>query len=257
MNPEFWRLAGSALTSPLNPMYSVGAPAIALGQSLGLPGLTPGGKQYKVGDEVIVDGKPKYYAGPDLGPQNAETYKKIFGAFPESVRNRLEAEVAGRRAAEGGSRADSSSDWNQTPTPPASSTAPEAPQLPEPEGSEPIEQGQDKSVEGIVGQLKQYLDLPYQQQLKDLETEQFVRRSLLTNALALRQSRESSRRQLELENRRIWRDAEVARIEANSRAASALAATAWASVTPNTNFMQALGEQYKASMAPFTSFQLK
>lgn len=214
--------------------------------------------ELKVGQEQKVDGVTKYYAGERYGPQSAESYRKIFGAFPESVRNRLEAEQRARNSAGGGqSSSRGTTDWAQQPTPRQDSTPPPPPVLPEPEGTEKIPQTQDKMPGDILGRLDKFLDPEYQRQLRELETEQYLRRSLLTSALAYRQTLADTRRQEALKRMDVWRDVQAAQIEANSRAMQSLAATAWASVTPNTNFMNALGQQYQASMAPFQTFSLK
>lgn len=211
--------------------------------------------QLKVGQEQKVDGVTKYYAGERYGPQSAESYKKIFGAFPESVRSRLEAEQRARSRAGGGQGSSrGTTDWEQEPTAPQDRTPPPPPILPEPEGTEEIPQTQDKMPGDILGRLDRYLDIEYQRPLRELETEQYIRRSLLTSALAYRQTLADTRRQEALKRMDVWRDVQAAQIEANSRAMQSLAAAAWASVTPNTNFMNALGQQYQATMAPFQNF---
>ena len=215
-----------------------------------VPGYAP-----TVGEERDVEGKKKYYAGERYGYQSPESYRKIFGAFPKSVRTQLEAQERARSAASGGQGSSrGTTNWEQEPTTPQDRTPPPPPVLPEPEGTEKIPQTQDKTPQDILGKLDRYLDPEYQRQLRELETDQYVRRSLLTSALAYRQTLADTRRQEALKRMDVWRDVQAAQIEANSRAMQSLAATAWASVTPNTNFMNALGQQYQATMAPFQNF---
>jgi hypothetical protein len=218
-----------------------------------IPGYAP-----TVGEEEEVGGQKKYYAGERYGYQSPESYRKIFGAFPKSVRTQLEDQQRARAAAggeSGSSRGDT--DWQQTPTPPQDSTPPPAPTLPEPAGTEKIPQKEDQTPQDILSRLDKYLSPEFQQQLREQETEQFIRRSLLTSALAYRQTLANTRRQEALEKMRVWRDVQAAQIEANSRAMGALASTAWAAVTPNANTMTALGQQYQATMAPFQTFNPK
>jgi len=233
----------------LNPF---GAAAHAVGTKF-IPGYAP-----TVGEAKDIEGQKKYYAGERYGYQSPESYREIFGAFPKSVRTELEAQQRARAAAGGGAgNSRGETDWQQTPTAPQSSTPPPPPTLPEPEGSQKVPQTEDKTPQDILSRLDKYLSPEFQQQLREQETEQFLRRSLLTSALAYRQTLANTRRQEALERMRVWRDVQAAQIEANSRAMSSLAATAWASVTPNTNFMNALGQQYQATMAPFQTFNLK
>ena len=85
------------------------------------------------------------------------------------------------------------------------------------------------------------------------DTENFLRRSLLTNALSMRQSRENTQRQVELKNIEAWKELERARIDANTRQAIALQSTIAASMLPNQGLMAGMTAAYQAAMAPLSS----
>lgn len=79
-----------------------------------------------------------------------------------------------------------------------------------------------------------------------------LERSIVTASLRDRGLQELSRRQIETENIRAWRDLQVARENARSNQAISLATTAYLSQIPNANVMQAMNEAMKASMSPVT-----
>jgi hypothetical protein len=91
-----------------------------------------------------------------------------------------------------------------------------------------------------------FLPLRREEQARELE------RSIVTARLRDRGLKELSRRAIEQENIRAWRDLEVARQQAMSNQAIALANTAYLSQIPNTGFMQAMAETMKASTQPVT-----
>lgn len=76
--------------------------------------------------------------------------------------------------------------------------------------------------------------------------------SIITSQLRDRGLRELSRRAIETENIRAWRDLEVARQQAMSNQAVALANTAYLAQIPNTGIMQAMSDTMKAAMQPVT-----
>lgn len=91
-----------------------------------------------------------------------------------------------------------------------------------------------------------FIPLRREEQARELE------RSIVTAQLRDRGLKELSRRTIEQENIRAWRDLEVARQQAMSNQAIALANTAYLSQIPNTGFMQAMAETMKASTQPVT-----
>jgi hypothetical protein len=88
--------------------------------------------------------------------------------------------------------------------------------------------------------------------LREAERKAELERSIVTASLRDRGLQELSRRQIETENIRAWRDLQVARENARSNQAISLATTAYLSQIPNANVMQAMNEAMKASMAPVT-----
>ena len=103
---------------------------------------------------------------------------------------------------------------------------------------------------------KALFDPEFRARLTKEDTENFIRRSLLTNALSMRQTRENTQRQVELKNIESWKELERARIEANTRQAIALQSTIAASMLPNQGLMAGMSAAYQAAMAPFQSFTL-
>ena len=88
--------------------------------------------------------------------------------------------------------------------------------------------------------------------LRAAELKAELERSIVTASLRDRGLQELSRRQIETENIRAWRDLQVARENARSNQAISLATTAYLSQIPNANVMQAMNEAMKAAMTPVT-----
>ena len=88
--------------------------------------------------------------------------------------------------------------------------------------------------------------------LREAERKAELERSIVTASLRDRGLLELSRRQIETENIRAWRDLQVARENARSNQAISLATTAYLSQIPNAGVMQAMSEAMKASMVPVT-----
>lgn len=86
--------------------------------------------------------------------------------------------------------------------------------------------------------------------LREAERKAELERSIVTASLRDRGLQELSRRQIETENIRAWRDLQVARENARSNQAISLATTAYLSQIPNANVMQAMTEAMKASIVP-------
>lgn len=247
----------SALTSAI-PGAGV---AEALGRTFGLPTLGSTFPDIAFGDTEPPMGSAKsdpekglvLYAGKNYGFQSPESYKKIHGGLPswyESASRRGSGSTGGDTTAS--TAADGEPDWNQG-TAGAEGQAPPPATLP---GSTtpPIPQ---TAVD--FGPLK---DL-----IKDLEEKRgeyieqdlgsALQRMLVTNMLSMRQTRENTKRQVELKNIEAWQNIERARIEANARQAAALAQTAYLSQIPNQGVMTAMNEAFKGAMAPFEGFNLK
>lgn len=91
-----------------------------------------------------------------------------------------------------------------------------------------------------------FLPLRREEQIRELE------RSIVTAKLRDRGLQELSRRAIETKTIEAWQAAEIARQNAMSNQAIALANTAYLSQIPNTGVMQAMAETMKASMQPVT-----
>ena len=88
--------------------------------------------------------------------------------------------------------------------------------------------------------------------LREAERKAELERSIVTASLRDRGLQELSRRQIETENIRAWRDLQVARENARSNQAISLATTAYLSQIPNANVMEAMSKAMTAAMSPVT-----
>lgn len=121
----------------------------------------------------------------------------------------------------------------------------------------PAAQSTDPLVSVLVEAFKAEMDPTRSAERSRIDTENFIKRTLITNALAMRQTRENTKRQVELKNIEAWKALEQARIEANTRQAIATGQTVAAMTLPNQGLGQVLGQAYQASLAPFSNFALK
>lgn len=120
---------------------------------------------------------------------------------------------------------------------------------------EPSKQQTDPQIAELINILKE--NISRRGQYAEEDTQQAIKRMLVTNALSMRQTRENSRRQIELQNIDAWKELERARIEANARQQIALGSTIAASMLPSQGLMSALGNVYQAALTPFNTFNLK
>lgn len=121
----------------------------------------------------------------------------------------------------------------------------------------PASQSTDPQTDYYNKLLEKLLDPELRAQLAAQDTEQAVKRALLTNALSMRQTRENSRRQIELQNIEAWKELERARIEANTRQGIALGTAIASSMLPSQGLMGSLSNVYQAALSPFNTFNLK
>lgn len=150
------------------------------------------------------------------------------------------------------------------PPPPAVDTAaPPAPALPPPlEGAadttfsaskdSPIEKQRPDFDPKLPFEAAETLIGKYFLPMREAERQAELQRSVVTAALRDRGLQELSRRQIETENIRAWRELQVARENARAAQAIALANTAYLSQIPNTGVMQAMNESMKAAMGQLT-----
>jgi hypothetical protein len=132
---------------------------------------------------------------------------------------------------------------------PPALTQPPSTQFPTTQGSPLATQKPDFDpklpFESAERMIQQYF-LP----LREAERKAELERSIVTASLRDRGLQELSRRQIETENIRAWRDLQVARENARSNQAISLANTAYLSQIPNANVMQAMTEAMRASLVP-------
>ena len=86
--------------------------------------------------------------------------------------------------------------------------------------------------------------------LRAAESDRELRLNAVTAGLRNEALDRLTRRQIETENIRAWRDLQVARENARSNQAISLGTTAYLSQIPNANVMQAMNEAMKAAMVP-------
>ena len=268
---DFLGQAGKAAENVLrfgNPMglaFTLGE--VLTGRYPGPGGLTPPA----VGDRQIgskVD-DPRfgttYYAGEAYGTQTPGSFIKIdptratsdpreqdiFRTVQQQLRQKLAAES--KPATTGGSTQSGTSSGGGTTAP---SSGP-APKPGTPAVSTEIPQKGDAQMDAILKTIKEWGSPENRAILTQQDLEAEVKRALITNALSMRQSRENTKRQVELANINAWRELESARIEANSRQAAALGAAVAMSMQPNVSYMDAMQKTYASAMAPYTNFSLK
>jgi len=184
---------------------------------------------------VMPDGDIKYKT-PGYGLQSGESYKKVTGQYPKGFKpaptdNRTQQPAAPRGYDSG------------------SSTPPAAPTLPGEPSKDTIEQKSIPEFQQMRDELRRMLDPATIQRLSDIATERSIVTSAVTNALALKQSKELTARKIEEANINAWRDARVAQINANATQAAALASAIWASTQMNPSVVS---EGFKAAFRPIT-----
>jgi hypothetical protein len=149
------------------------------------------------------------------------------------------------------------------PPPTVDTAAPPAPALPPPLEESPnttFPASKDSPLEGqrpdfdpkLPFEAAEKLIRDYFIPVRESERQAELQRSIVTAALRDRGLQELSRRQIETENIRAWRELQVARENARAAQSIALANTAYLSQIPNTGVMQAMNESMKAAMGQLT-----
>jgi hypothetical protein len=128
--------------------------------------------------------------------------------------------------------------------------------LPPPE-TKPPGQTQDATIGDLIKALREMQSPEEVAKRAEIDTENAIRRSLVTSALSLRQSKENTKRQIELENINAWRNLEQEKIRANTAQTVAAANSIAFALTPNQSYAQAMNEAYRAGLAPYTNFTVK
>lgn len=196
-----------------------------LGADLASGGRLPAGFQTedekrKIGTpRVQTGGDLKYWAGPDWGYQSGEAFKQARGSYPAGFKP---TPAAPAPAAGPDSTGSTIPPW--TPPP---SNIPAPPQLPAPSQKASIPQTEDKMPRDILEILKEQLTPERIAEIEGIRTGEALKRGLVTSLLAQRQSKEKTRREIELENIKSWQAIQTAKINANATQAAALASAIW------------------------------
>ena len=190
---------------------------------------------------------------------NNRTSRFIPAADYSILENKLPPGVASldqlKRKAPSSNRGDirdgNPGDWG-TVSPPSTdfpSTPPAPVQLPKgniPQTTDtPVSKAQSE-VEKILGKAPE---------LEMLRSELLNRQNIVTAGLRQQGLKELTRRQLEQENIKAWRDIRLTQIQTASQQAAAVAAAAYYSQLPNPQIMNAYTEAIKGSMLPLPALK--
>lgn len=206
----------------------------------------------KVGSLAFEKGKEVLWAGSKWGYQSPESYRKIFGGLPAGYKSNINSGDSSQVDTSASTAADGEPDWTQG-TAGAEGQAPPPATLP---GSTTPPIPQNAVDLGPLRDLLKEFEAKRGEYIEQ-DLESALQRMLVTNMLSMRQTRENTKRQVELKNIEAWQNIERARIEANARQAAAIAQTAYLSQIPNQGVMTAMNEAFKGAMAPFEGFSLK
>jgi len=269
-------MAGKGYFGSLQDLLKTAAPYAVGGLAVGIPTLLAG----RGGDEEIGSvkkdtglGLDTYYAGKNYGYQSPGSFLNIDPARAtdesgeqariRATQDRIRGDMARAKESSNIPSSDSTSGGSSTPgggqvvQPADSSGQPKAGTvLPGPVTPGP-KQGEEKGPQDIWKEIVKQLDPEVAKERAAIDTENAIRRMLVTNALSMRQSRENTARQVEIKNIEAWKALEQAKIEANTRQTIATAQTIALALTPNQGFSQALSTAYSAALRPFENFNLK
>jgi hypothetical protein len=259
-NPTFdfanWALQAAPYLAP--PLAPVALAAQAMGAGAKPPVVKPSAPEaVQIGSERDFGPNigTKVYTGPRYGYQTIDTARtmKPQEAAPDATEQaefrRLQQVLESRfGGAKKPAEKPPSTVETRGPSTPTSAGLPSQP---------PASQSTDPQTDYYNKLLERLLDPELRAKLAAQDTEQAIKRALLTSALSMRQTRENSRRQIELQNIDAWKELERARIEANARQQIALGSTIAASMLPSQGVMGALGGVYQAALSPFNTFSLK
>lgn len=231
------------LSAPVNPFDSTADPLRALASASAM--MRQAKPSPTVGEERTVPIGTQYYTGRNYGWQTPEALMKIPAERASSDRmeqDYLRELQKNMRMRSSDSTQKEDQRGKETPTSTGQPSQPPSAQKTDPEIDE---------YNKILRELT--LNPELRAKLASQDTAEFIKRSLVTQALSLEQSRENTRRQLEVQNIQAWRDLERARIEANMRQSLALGQTIALAMVPNQGLMQGMNQAFAAAMAPFVS----
>ena len=201
----------------------------------GLPG---GFEKIEIGKPVMMPDGDVKYTTPGYGPQSGESFKKVTGQYPKGFEPGPKEDK--KTASAGGQGYGASSGPYTPPAPPI---------LPGDKPQDTIKQQPLNEFQQLLEELKKIRDPATLQAITDIQNRAAIERSIVTSALAERQSKERTAREIEAENIRAWRDARVAQINANATQAAALASAVWASSQMNPSVV---GNAFQAALKPIT-----
>jgi len=231
MNPLDF-LNNALYGTPFGPIYDVVDKTV-------FGGALPGGlESRKFGQPVVMPDGDIKYTTPGYGPQYPDTYKKVTGEYPKVFEP---APKEDKKTASAGGQGYGASSGPYTP--------PAPPTLPGAQPQDTIKQQPLNEFQQILEEIKKIRDPATLQAISDIQNRAALERSIVTSALAERQSKERTAREIETENIRAWRDARVAQINANATQAAALASAVWASSQMNPSVV---GNAFQAALKPIT-----
>lgn len=236
MNPDALaflnNVLGGTIANPIGMAYNTLDEKV-FGGSLPL-----GFEKSEFGKPMVMPGGDIKYTTPGYGPQSGESFRKVTGQYPKGFEPAPKEDK--KPAFTGGQGYGGSSGPYTPPAPPV---------LPGEPAKKTIEQQPLTEFQQLREDLKKLLDPSTLQAITDIQNRAALERSIVTSALAERQSKERTAREIEAENIRAWRDARVAQINANATQAAALASAVWASSQMNPNVV---GNAFQAALKPIT-----
>lgn len=194
-------------------------------------------QQRKRGQEAVLGGKNVYWDDTAKEWRELKPFYERFGTPPGVSLAEIEAVMPAKGSpVSTDTGIDDEVDTGESPTKP----------------SLPATKSPTEQTEPIVGQstgfakeiLEQYV--PYE----ILRNKLLARQSILNAAIAQQGREQLTRRQLETENIRAWRDLEQTRLQTVAQQAATVASVAYLSQQPNIGTMQAFNEAFKAASAP-------
>jgi hypothetical protein len=214
-------------------------------------------RAYNVLDEKVFGGKLPYgydesqigkpvqmpdgdvkYTTPGYGPQSGESFRKVTGQYPKGFEP---APKEDKKPASTGGQGYGGTAGPYTP--------PAPPVLTGDKPQDTIKQQQLNEFQQILEEIKKIRDPKTLEAISDIQNRAALERSIVTSALAERQSKERTAREIERENIKAWQAVRVAQTNANATQAAALASAIWASSQMNPNVV---GQAFQNALRPIT-----
>jgi hypothetical protein len=205
-------------------------------------------QQRQRGQKAYLNKEPVFWDDKATDPTQAwldiKEYYEKYGTPPRVAKEDLAPLFPQQTAAATGTSGTSTDDDLDT------GEAPKKPSLPPTTGpKEQTEPVIDQATKFSKEILEQYV--PYELLRNKLLSQQ----SVLNAAIAQQGREQLTRRQLETENIRAWRDLETKRLETQAQQAAAVASVAYLAQQPNVSTMQAFNEAFKAASAPLPNLR--